>query len=147
MKTIFYLTLFILGLSLGACQKYENGGRASGAIRNIVGTWKLNNYYISGISLTSNLQTTDYKETFEENGSYSRQYVDSLNQVVTESGGWDLDGEKTRLSVNGVGSIALTPGWTTQGVNTFKITLLTRKEMWYTYTDAAGTHEFHFNKL
>ena len=70
-----------------------------------------------------------------------------MNQVLSETGGWDLDGEKTRVSINGVGSIALTPGWTTQGVNTFKITLLTRKEMWYTYTDAAGTHEFHFNKL
>jgi len=147
MKTIFYLTIFILGLSLFGCQKYENGGRASGALRNIVGTWKLNNYYISGISLTSNLQTTDYKETFEENGSYSRQYVDTLNLVIASTGGWDFDGEKTHLSVSGAGSIALTPGWTTQGVNSFKITLLTRKEMWYTYTDAAGTHEFHFNKL
>lgn len=147
MKTTFYLMLFILGLSLNGCQKYENGGRASGAIRNIVGTWKLKNYYISGISLTSNLQTSDYKETFEENGSYSRQYVDSLNQVLSDTGGWDLDGEKTRVSINGVGSIALTPGYTTQGVSSFKITLLTRKELWYTYTDVAGTHEFHFNKL
>ncbi len=147
MKTTFYLIIIILGLSLTGCQKYENGGRASSALRNIVGSWKLKDYYISGISLTSNLQTTDYKETFEENGAYSRQFVDSLNQVLTESGGWDFDGGKTNLSISGAGSIALTPGYTTQGVNSFKITLLTRKEMWYTYTDAVGIHEFHFNKL
>jgi kynurenine formamidase len=87
MKNIFYLTLFILGLSLAGCQKYENGGRASSAIRNIVGTWKLNNYYISGISFTSNLQTTDYKGIVRPMGYFYSSYSIS----APEHGGTHLD--------------------------------------------------------
>jgi len=142
---LFYLLL--ISLCLFSCKKYEDGGVKSLALNNIRGTWKLESYSRNNIDFTGDLLINSYKETYNEEGTYSRELIDTFDLVVTSSGGWDFEGERALLRIYDAGSFNLTPGVSTATApSSYVIERLTKSELWYTYEDGLGKHDFRLIK-
>ena len=145
MKTFFLIAL--VALSFFSCKKYPDGGIKTLAAGYLRGTWKLDSYFLNNIDFTSELLINSYKETYNEEGTYSRQLIDTFDQVINTTGGWDFEGERALLRISGAGDFILTPGTSTATApSSYTIERLTRFELWYSYDDGLGKHDFRLIK-
>jgi hypothetical protein len=145
MKTVFLIALVALGLF--SCKKYSDGGIKKLALSNLRGTWKLERYTRNDVDYTGDLLINSYKETFNEEGTYSRQLIDTFNTVVNTTGGWDFEGDRSLLRISGAGFYSLTPGVSTATAQSgYTINRLTKSDLWYSYEDAWGKHNFRLIK-
>lgn len=145
MKTVFLIAL--VALSFFSCKKYPDGGIKTLAAGHLRGTWKLDSYFLNNIDFTSELLINSYKETYNEEGTYSRQLIDTFDQVINSTGGWDFEGERALLRISGAGDFILTPGTSTATApSSYTIERLTRFELWYSYDDGLGKHDFRLIK-
>jgi hypothetical protein len=102
---------------------------------------------LNNIDFTSELLINSYKETYNEEGTYSRQLIDTFDQVINSTGGWDFEGERALLRISGAGDFILTPGTSTATApSSYTIERLTRFELWYSYDDGLGKHDFRLIK-
>jgi len=147
MKRFIFLSMIFLSIGLFSCKKYSEGGLKNMAASHIRGTWKLETYLLNNIDFTGDLLINSYKETFNEEGTYSRQLIDTFNQVLNTSGGWDFEGERSLLTILGAGDFLLTAGSSTATApRSYTIERLTKAELWYSYEDGLGKHDFRLIK-
>ena len=96
-----------------------------------------------GNDQTSNLLISNFVETFNDNGSYSRSYIDASGDAKNESGTWALDNDKSLINVSGTGSFELTNETSTVSASDYTILRLKKNELWYQFENGGNTHEFH----
>lgn len=142
LKTVFGL-LFLSTIVLVSCKKYENGGTISRADKNIKKAWKLESYYLDGTDQTSNLLISNYVETYNEDGSYNRTFIDASGDPKNENGLWSFDADKSLLNISGIGSFELTGQTSTVSASDYTILKLKKNELWYSFENGGNTHEFH----
>lgn len=145
MKKLLYLSILAIGITstLSSCNKYDNGGTKARAEKNIKKTWKLESYYLDGNDQTSSLLISNFTETFHDDGTYSRDYIDESGDQKNETGSWVLDNEKSTINVSGTGSYELTNETSTVSASDYTILKLKKNELWYQFTNGGSTHEFH----
>lgn len=141
-----HLILFCLlatTLALG-CKKYADGGLVGKADKRLsANSWKLDQYYRNGVDETSQLLISNFSETFSENGSITRSYVDRNGDPFSETGSWAFDSDQMQINLTGVGSIELTDQTSTVSASDYNIVRLKAGELWYFYDNGGSRHEFH----
>lgn len=141
-KSIF-LMVALVAASLISCKKYDNGGIKARAEKNIKKAWKLEAYYLDGNDQTSHLLISNFVETFNDDGSYSRSFIDASGDPKNETGTWSLDNDKSLINISGIGSYELTNETSTVSASDYTILKLKKKEIWYEFENGGNTHEFH----
>lgn len=126
-----------------SCNRYENGGSKRRAEKNISKTWKIESYFLNGTDNTSQLLISNFEETFSENGTYSRSYIDGSGDNQSESGDWVLDEDKSLINISGTGSYELTNETSTVSTSDYTLLKLKKNEMWYSFENGGDEHEFH----
>ncbi len=150
---IFVLALSFIGIFFNSCNKYEEGPSISlvSATKRITGTWllketMLNDTVINLNDLTSllgdmdldslagdspiplgDVQVTEVKVTFEKDGDGNFYFALDLGFFPitrTEYITWKFDDEKENIDVTLL-----------EDVHTFKIVMLTKKELWLRRTE------------
>ncbi len=145
MKTRIISKLLLLLLIIGSysCEKYDEGGLVNNAEKKLKVSWKLDSYYLDGIDATSSLFIANYIEEYKSNGDYIRSYVDSDNELFSETGTWSFDSEKENIRIMGVSSLELSDENSTVSTSDYIIVKLKKKELWYKYENGGALHEFH----
>lgn len=141
-KSIF-LMVALVAASLISCKKYDNGGTKARAEKNIKKAWKLDAYYLDGQDKTSSLLISNFVETFNDDGAYSRVFIDASGDLKNETGTWSLDNDKSLINISGIGSYELTNETSTVSASDYTILKLKKKEIWYEFANGGNTHEFH----
>lgn len=145
MKKLFKVlgVLLLAVVVLNSCQKYDNGGTKARAEKNIKKSWKIDSYYLDDVDNTSELLITNFVETFNDDGSYTRTYIDASGDPIDQSGTWSLDEDKSLINVSGTGSYELTAQTSTVSTSDYTLLKLKKNEMWYKFSNGGSTHEFH----
>ena len=65
------VTLLVFG-----CAKYPDGGLHAFMKKNMIGTWKLNSYYLNNFDYSDTVFVQNLQETFSEGGGFSRNARD-----------------------------------------------------------------------
>jgi hypothetical protein len=145
MKTMgkIFGVLLIGGLLLTSCKKYDNGGTKVRAEKNIKKAWELDAYYLDGQDRTSSLLISNFVETFNDDGFYSRSFIDASGDAKNGDGTWTLDNDKSLINISGIGSFELTNETSTVSASDYTILKLKKKELWYEFENGGNTHEFH----
>ena len=136
------IAIFSLGVFV-ACKKYTEGGTLNKAEKNIVQTWKLDSYYFNNVDKTSTLLITNFKETYAEDGTYTRTYTDSSGDPITQLGSWSLQSDNAVIKVSGTGSFELSVETSSVSASEYTILQLTKDALWYEFTNGSDEHEFH----
>lgn len=145
MKKISFL--FITGLILLSCKKFDQGGLVSKTSKNLEDkTWKLDKYYRDGVDETTMLLISNFEETFNNDGSLMRSYTDNDGEQVSETGKWTSQKDDKLLKISDVGSIDLLDEISTVSSSEYNILKLKKDEFWYTYENGGSTHEFRMVK-
>lgn len=142
-KTAFLVALFFLVLG---CKKYTDGGFLKLAKTHLYGTWKLKEYYLNGFDYTDTVIVVNLQETFNEGGTFSRNYIDATGAYHACEGGFDIASERTILKVFPDSVYQLTPSATVFSTN-FYINRLTKKDLWYTFQKGKNAHQLRFTKI
>ena len=58
---------------------------------NIAGTWELKAYLRNDIEETSEIDISDYEESYALAETYSRRYIDGKQQLVEETGKFNIN--------------------------------------------------------
>ena len=146
MKSLNLIVAVIAISSLGvlvSCKKYSEGGTLKKAEKNIIQTWKLDSYYFNGVDKTSTLLITNFKETYAEDGTYTRTYTDSSGDPITQLGSWSLESNNALIKVSGAGSFELSVETSSVSASEYTILKLTQEELWYEFMNGSDMHEFH----
>lgn len=150
MKTTKSLMTFLLAgifaISLNSCTKFEAGGLISATDKNLQKGWTLSKYLRNGTDETSLLLIKNYQETYADNGSYSRSYVDKKGESKSEKGTWKFDKGLKKLNISGVASMEISVKAGTVSSSYYNIVKLENAEFWYYFTNGADKHEFHLIK-
>ena len=141
MKKLAFLLLIII---VGSCSKFPDGGRVNKADQRIVNSWKLQTYLLDGVDATSTLLISGLEEVYQEDGVYSRSYIDTDGLLFEESGSWNLPDKSEQVDISGVSSLELSDMHSTVSSDYYNIKKLTKDEFWYEYTNGGATHEFRF---
>jgi hypothetical protein len=129
--SVLVISLFVLGLGLSSCGKYEDGPSISFRSKKarLVGTWVVEKIYLNGNEQT--LITSSLEIDKDE------EYTVKLGTLTVEEGKWNFGDGKETLET-------LKNGSSTKDVST--ILRLTKKEFWATKVDSFGTWEYHYAK-
>lgn len=144
MKNLIYC-FFFLSIALVGCQKYPDGGMHRFAKSHLLGTWKLKEYYLNNFEYTQDVTVFNFKETYNDGGTFSRTFIDDAVTEHQHHGGWDLAGEKDVLKITSDSTYQITALASVLTSN-FKIERLTKEELWYSFEAGNGKHELHFIK-
>ncbi len=150
MKTTKFLILIVLAglfaISLNSCKKYDEGGLVRKTEKNLKKSWTISKYLRNTSDETSILLIKNYQETYADNGSYSRSYLDKKGDQKSETGTWEFEKDQKKLTISGVGSIEITEQTGTVSSSYYNILKLDADEFWYYYTNGGDRHEFHLIK-
>ncbi|MFT6503174.1 MAG: hypothetical protein ACJASQ_003306 [Crocinitomicaceae bacterium] len=135
--------LMLSALTITSCSKYDNGGTKARAEKNIKKSWKIESYYLDDVDNTSELLISNFVETFNDDGSYTRTFIDASGDPESQVGTWSLDDDKSLINVSGTGSYELTNQTSTVSTSDYTILKLKKDEMWYKFSNGGSTHEFH----
>jgi len=140
------LVVVLLVSLFWGCKKYPDGGYRIGAKNNIRGTWKLQEYYLNGFDYSDTLLVTNLQETFNEGGTFSRNYIDDAGIYHSCGGGYDIAAERTFLKIFPDSTYQITPTATVMYTSYF-INQLTKKELWYSFQTGSNVHQLRFTKI
>jgi hypothetical protein len=141
------LLLFsLVSLLVFGCAKYPDGGLHAFMKKNIMGTWKLNGYYLNNFDYSDTILIQNLQETFNEGGVFNRNYIDNNGVYHTYGGGWDVAAEKSVLKVFSDSTYQITPSASVITKN-FTIDRLTKKDLWYSFEAGSGKHQLRFSKI
>jgi hypothetical protein len=140
------LLILATALLLLGCKKYPNGGFRKMAKNNIYGTWKLTEYYLNGFEYSDTVIVVNLQETFNEGGTFSRNYVDAAGSYHACDGGYDIAAERTILKIFPDSTYQITPTATVMSTN-FYINRLTKKDLWYSFQTGSSLHQLRFTKI
>jgi len=138
--------LAILLLMVVSCAKYPEGGLHKLAKGHIIGTWKMTSYYMNGFDYSDTVLVLNFQETFNEGGTFERQYIDTSGAYHSYGGGWDIGGERTVLKIFADSTYKLTPMINNTATN-FTLDRLTKKDLWYSFEASSGKHQLRFSKI
>ena len=136
----------LLAISINSCTKFDEGGLISATEKNLQTGWALSKYLRNGTDETSLLLIKNYEESYGDNGSYSRSYVDKKGQSKSETGTWKFDKGQKKLNISNVSSVEITAKAGTVSSSYYNIIKLDNSEFWYYFTNGADKHEFRLLK-
>jgi len=128
---LLFTAITVLSTSTG-CKKYPDGPDFSLRTRKarVANTWKIENFKVGGVDLTS--LVTGYTETFTTSGAYSYTWG-----VLNGSGTWTFQNDFAEIRLNGSDE---------QSNRVLTILKLEEKSMWYTYMAAGVKNEIHLTE-
>lgn len=148
MKNVFKTAglIVVSVLLMTSCKKYDEGGFVGKTEKNLVKSWKLEKYLRNSTDETSLLLISGYEETYSDNGSILRTYIDVDATTKTETGTWKFDKDQKKLNISGLSSVEITDATGTVTSSYYNVLKLDKDEFWYYYTNGSDKHEFHLIK-
>ena len=141
---VLALVLLITGFT--SCKKYDEGGIISKTEENLKTEWRLVKYLKNGIDKTSTLLTSNYKESYADNGIYSRSYTDKNGSPVSDDGSWKFNEGEKKILISDISSMEITLESGTVSSSYYNILKLDKNEYWYFFTNGGDKHEFRLVK-
>jgi hypothetical protein len=134
MKIQLRLTLLILFagmLTIGnqGCKKYpdNDGINLQTRTERVSNVWKIENYKLNGVDLTSLF--SGYSEIFTKENTYSYQWG-----ILGGTGSWEFKNNDAEIQITGISN---------QASRTLYIEKLEETSFWYYYMDGTDKKEFH----
>ena len=113
----------------------------------IAGTWELKMYVLNGIDQTTEMNISNYEETYTLDGIYSRGYVDGKQQLVEETGKFDINEDDMTIHISDVSSIAdFSADHSTLSTSLVDVITIDASEYVYSFENGGDSHEFRFIK-
>ena len=113
----------------------------------IPGTWELKMYLLNDVDATTEMDISNYEETYVLDGTYSRRYVDGKQQLVEEAGNFDINESEMSLHISDVSSISnFSAAHSTLSTSLVEVTTIDESEYVYTFENGGDFHEFRFIK-
>ena len=144
MRNLLKATVIVFFAGLFSCQTFDNGGLVKKAEERVQNTWVLESYLRNGVDETNTLMISDLEERYDQEGNYSRSYIDTDQSEFSETGSWDFLEDEKELSISGVSSLPLSDLHSTVSSDYYTVLKLKKDQYWYSYTNGGDTHEFHF---
>jgi hypothetical protein len=114
---------------------------------NIAGTWELKAYLRNDIEETSEINISDYEESYALAETYSRRYIDGKQQLVEETGKFDINEDDMSIHISDVSSIAdFSDHHSTLSSSIIHVETINETEFVYSYENGGDNHEFRFIK-
>lgn len=132
------LTVLGLGLFMVACNKYPEGPKLSLLSKKsrLAGEWKLEKALVNGVDQTSSVQAflgNNYVWSIKKDGSYTQTYG-----TGSESGKWAWYDKKEK--------VIFTPSTAGSTADTFEVTRLKSKSLWFRVKSGSDTRELHLKQ-
>ena len=113
----------------------------------IAGTWELKMYVLDNIDQTAEIDISNYEESYTLEGIYSRRYVDGKQQLIEETGKFEIDEDNTSLHISDVSSIAdFSAAHSTLSASMVEVKTIDESEFIYSFENGGAIHEFRFLK-
>ena len=113
----------------------------------IAGTWELKTYLRNGVEETSNINISDYKETYILYEVYLRSYTDGKQQSLEETGKFDINQDDMSIHISDVSSIAdFSNHHSTLSTSIIHVETINETEFVYSFENGGDRHEFRFIK-
>lgn len=148
MKKVFAIALtalFIGGVTLTSCSKYEEGPKLTLLTKKMrfAGTWGLAAYLENGVDKTADYRQfiTSESFTYEKDGTWSGTMTTGLG-TFTSSGTWEFINDKEDVKITTTVSNGTT--LSTPSLDTTHLIKLKNKEMWAKEVDGSDTYEYHY---
>ena len=114
---------------------------------NIAGTWELKAYLRNDVEETSEINISDYEESYALAETYSRRYIDGKQQLVEETGKFDINEDDMSIHISDVSSIAdFSDHHSTLSSSIIHVETINETEFVYSYENGGDNHEFRFIK-
>jgi len=128
-KKLSVLIGFIAVATLTGCQKYEEGPLFSLQSKKarVANTWKVDNYTVNNVDLTS--LVGGYSETFSKDGNYSYTWG-----ILNGTGVWKFENNAAEIKITGISN---------QSDRTLVILKLESKQFWYYIMNGTDKSEYH----
>ena len=128
LSVIFLLTVITL-VGMQGCKKYpeNNDIDLSSSKDRVSQTWKVENYKVDSVDLTSIL--AGYTETYTNLGIYSYKWG-----LIEGIGTWEFRNNEKEILIKGTNNL---------NDKTLYIQKLENNQFWYYYMDGAQRKEFH----
>ena len=150
MKRIIVLMAVASGLGiLLSCEKareeYPGGGFLEESGTNILKNWELKQYLRNEQDETNTIYISGYEENYSDPEEYIRNYLNSTEETVADSGRYSFSDDQRTLHISDVSSIEdFSEAHTTLSSATYNIVRLTGSEYWYSFENGGDNHEFRF---
>jgi hypothetical protein len=113
----------------------------------IAGTWELKTYLRNDVEETSEINISDYEETYVLDETYSRRYIDGKQQLVEETGRFDINEDDMSIHISDVSSIAdYSEHHSTLSSSVIHVETIDKTEFVYSFENGGDNHEFRFLK-
>ena len=113
----------------------------------IEGTWELKTYLRNDVNETSDIHISGYEESYILDGTYSRKYLDGKQELVQESGTFDINEDKMSIHISDVSSISdFSDHHSTLSSSVLQVKTIDKTEFVYSFENGGDTHEFRFIK-
>jgi len=113
----------------------------------IAGTWELKMYLLNDVDATTDINISNYEETYVLDGTYSRKYVDGKQQLVEEVGDFDINEQEKSIHISDVSSIAdFSADHSTLSSSLLDVKTIDESEYIYSFENGGDSHEFRFIK-
>ena len=114
---------------------------------NIAGTWELKAYLRNDVEETSEINISDYEESYALAETYSRRYIDGKQQLVEETGKFNINEDDMSIHISDVSSIAdFSDHHSTLSSSIIHVETINETEFVYSYENGGDNHEFRFIK-
>ena len=111
----------------------------------IAGTWELVTYHRNDMDETSEVHISDYEENYILGDTYSRKYIDGKQQVVEESGSFDINEDNRSIHISDISSIAdFSDLHSTLSSSIIHVKTIDEMEFIYSFENGGDKHEFRF---
>jgi len=114
---------------------------------NIAGTWELKAYLRNDVEETSEINISDYEESYALAETYSRRYIDGKQQLVEETGKFNINEDDMSIHISDVSSIAdFSDHHSTLSSSIIHVETINETEFVYSFENGGDNHEFRFIK-
>ena len=113
----------------------------------IAGTWELKANLRNDVEETSDIYISDYEESYVLAETYSRKYIDGKQQLVEETGKFDIKEDDMSIHISDVSSIAdFSDHHSTLSSSILHVETINDTEFVYSFENGGDNHEFRFIK-
>lgn len=113
----------------------------------ISGTWELKAYLRNNLDETSEMQISEYEESYSLDGVFSRSYLDGEQNLVEEQGKFSINEDGMSIHISDVSSIAdFSSANSTLSTSVVDVISIDDIEYVYSFENGGDMHEFRFIK-
>ena len=141
MKNKKYLIILSMLLLFTACESNSDNTEK----KLVANMWLLETYLRNGNDETDQIAISNYRENYNDDGTFERSYFNIDGNLVEETGSWNFKNNEKEIHVSDISSIRdFSSNNSTLSSSIFNIVMLTDNRFRYDYLNGGDNHEFQF---